>query len=321
MQGGMAYNGSQDETKRADQSAGHHPDVYMSLYHRSSGETTVAEGVWEQEVNRIQDHLKRAILKGDAPAFGPAARELRHYWTLALVRGDRVGFRVVNAAMLAVAGMAHSYANPENPSDPLNIWHRVWAFIGEAGALLQEMNTDWTAEEKLAEIAQQRFLYAEQTLRFLDKEGMVTSASLLAHMSEAIERGQQEETGQGTQAEKTRRARASLNNHLRRLVGHGLVVRAGWGLYRLTNLGKHAAGIIEKRELRVEQPVVVETSPVGLSVQLKGANKPDNGFSMPGHVIVNHDFLNAGEKKSITELVSSGYAQGKFPDNQLMSLH
>ncbi|MEO5362964.1 MAG: hypothetical protein H7838_05000 [Magnetococcus sp. DMHC-8] len=263
----------------------------------------MAEGSFEQEVNRIQDHLKRAILRDDARAFGPAARELRHHWAVALVRGDRIGFRLANAAMLSVANMAHAYANPETAGDALSVWQRVWAFLGEAGAMIQEMNTDWTAEEQLAEIDPGRFLYAEQTLCFLDKAGMVTFASLLAHMSGAIVQGQQEETAHGTPAEQKRHARASLNNHLRRLVGHGLVVRAGWGLYRLTHLGKHAVRLIEKKKPRTDQPVVVYAHPI--TIPAKGRR---HSCEIPGAVVINLDGVSNGGSQSVHDLMASGHA-------------
>ena len=210
------------------------------------------ETVFKTEVMRIYDSLKIAILQGDAQALASEDQELRRYWAIALVRGYHTGFYAVNNAMLSVAGMAHSYADHDNPNDPLLLWYRIWESFGETGTMIQRIHIKLIAQERLTEIDTHSFQYDTQTLQFLNKEGMATFSSLLAYMGEVIEKGQNEETCQSSPEERKRRSGASLNYHLRRLVGNGLVDLAGRGIYHLTPLGEQAAKLLEKREPRAE---------------------------------------------------------------------
>lgn len=216
----------------------------------------MAEDPFILEANTIQAQLKTAIFDRNTQAIDQLARELRRYWVVALVRGYRDGFQVVNKALLSVASMAHSYADLDEPSDPWLLRYRIWEFLGEAGTMIQRIHTEWIAQERLAEITHQKFQYAEQTLQFfLENEGVVSFSSLLKHMGKTIEKGQNEETSQSTPKERNRHTSAALNNHLRRLTGYGLVDRAGWGVYHLTTLGEQAAKLLKEREPRVEEPV------------------------------------------------------------------
>ncbi|MEO5350147.1 MAG: hypothetical protein H7836_10935 [Magnetococcus sp. YQC-3] len=204
----------------------------------------MAESPFMAAVAQIETHLQRAILQGDEAAIGPAARELRRHWAVALVQGDRVGFQRVNDALLTAASMAHTYAEP---GDALAGWCAVWDFIAEAGTLIRRLNMEWSAASKLAEIPAQRSRYAEPILRFLLAQGTTSSARLVEHMWPLLQEGQTPQTAQDTEEERKRRATASLNNHLRRLMSHGLVGRTGWGSYQLTTLGEYAARSLEER--------------------------------------------------------------------------
>ena len=210
----------------------------------------MAEGPFMEAVAQIETHLQSAILQGDGAAIGPAARELRRHWAIALVQGDRVAFQRVNKALLTAASMAHIYAEP---GDALAGWCSTWEFFAEAGTLIQRLNMDWSAAAKLADIPTHRSRYAEPILRFLLALGTTSSARLLDHMLLRLQEGQTRQAGQDTPEESRRRATASLNNHLRRLMGHGLVARTGWGSYQLTSLGEHAARFLEKKEQEEEK--------------------------------------------------------------------
>ncbi|MBF0584446.1 MAG: hypothetical protein HQL80_09460 [Magnetococcales bacterium] len=242
------------------------------------------------EVKEIQAKLKKAIFEGNIQALPSMARELRRYWVIALVRGYRNGFKEVNNALLSVAGMAHSYADWDNPKDPLLSWYRICEFLGETGVMIQRIHTEWIAQDRLTEVVTHQFQHAEQTIRFLSKEGMATFANLSEHMRKAIEKGPNEETSQNTTEEKKRPTAATLNNHLRRLAGYGLVSRAGRGIYHLTSLGEQVAKLLEKREhrgkeseaeqsgLNVETETKLPESPRGLPESPRG-----NVLPFPGH--------------------------------------
>lgn len=272
----------------------------------------MADESFKIEVARIREYLENAILTGDVRAFGQTSRALRRQWAIALVQNSRTQFRLVNEAMLSVADMAYSYANPNNPNDPLTVWHQVWAFCGEAGLLIQEMHIDWTAEEQLLHVDLNKFQYAAQTLRFLDQKGLVPFSKLLAHMEKAITHGQTETNNPNTQQERKRLARSSLNNHVRRLVKHGLVVRTGWGLYRLTMLGEQAAKLLKEGDTHLEKHE--ETLELEFATATKTNKKTVDEHSKTIEYYDNHGFF-----ARHTRILPLHYLLAEYPHPSLVA--
>ncbi|MBF0611828.1 MAG: hypothetical protein HQL55_11980 [Magnetococcales bacterium] len=194
---------------------------------------------FQNEVKTLQEHIQQAILKGEPKAIPPAARELRRYWVMALFRQNRVDFKLVNDAILAISAMANSFKPDNQGEHPLAVWSQALGFLGEAGTLMQRMHTDWTAEDRWGE-ATAHLANADQSILFFEQKGMVTFANFVQHMGEMLVSSR---PGAGND-EKERECR----QHLRLLMDFELVDRNDWDLYYLTTLGEQVAILLKKKQ-------------------------------------------------------------------------
>lgn len=199
----------------------------------SAGDSTP----FQEDARQLHLKIHRAIIQQNIDEIGPYAYELRKFWTIALTRRYRDGFRVVNGLFLQAAETAQLFAEDGTSVEALRRWACQWEYLGESGALVEKMDEEWRVSDDLTSVFQ-RFHYAEKTLTFLRNHGLASTEQLKEIFRQDVLQQEGEDlviTEHTPDGE--RRISARLNNHLRRLMNYQLIDRAAHGMYHLTARG------------------------------------------------------------------------------------
>jgi hypothetical protein len=179
------------------------------------------ENLLRGNVPELFSALHAALVEENLQRLEPVAWAVDRYLIHAVKEGDRVRLRELVAAL---TGAASTAAALHTQLFPLERWHHRWLTLADIGELVLAEDLTGVAREDLDRL--QRFQYAVPVLGLLADKGFARLGEI-----EGLFAG-------------TTKPKQACSNHLRRLLGLGLLNRVAEGLYRLSRRGQAVAALV-----------------------------------------------------------------------------